>query len=344
MKQFTNSVKFVSAAGVLLAHFACAEQQEEFVDTLKAFAQWDERQLARTRNPALSNGVGFKASFVVTRFRTDIEQGAEIRSSTVAWTNGCCVMRTHIAYEHPPIYRSVGSPEYPRLSYDRDGNLIVWRAAEEYTVYAPDRNDNLTKYQMYRVSNEGRILDTKSYAILTRYSVGNLNNLALFEQFRMVTGRGFASQLQVVTCETPTEVSSGRFALEALGSYGSGLRGTWKLSYEKQLGNLIREAAFTAEVTGQPTLQVLNAGEVSCPGLVLAESGTFASGWHRGRFHNEAQYQLLNLKGIIRSEFASFFDQVLDQFGLPLPKGQSEIVDRRTWPPTRTPVEEHRFR
>ena len=330
MKNIVVFWGFAVTITMALANLTRADEQPELTGTLGKLAQEDDRQILRIGNPALSNAVGFLTTCLVMRpHRFDPVQSPEMRNSTIAWSNGACLVRTLISYEYPPIFQKAGILDYRPFDYDRDGNLIVWRGVEEYSVYAADRNENLIKYLKHHVSPAGKILDTNSYTILTRYSVGDHNSLALFEQFRMATGRGFTGHLQRLTSEEALGVPPDRFALEALGSFGPGLRGAWKLAGEKKSCDLIREATFTPNGTGRPNVEVKNEGQMTCPGLTIAERGSFASGWYQGRFRTEAKYYVLTLKSITQSDFDSFQRQILDQLDAPLPEGQSEVIDRR---------------
>jgi hypothetical protein len=278
------SIAFAAAgAGILPALSTHAQSNEEL---LAEFRQKDVAQLL-LQGPQKPEGIsGFRVSFLATRkvLSFDPEQGMQTDYVDTEWTKDRCVMKLVTTFEHPPVFRPPGTPGYKRGEWDKDGNLIVWREKCKYCLFATNVNDTLESSNMYRINPNGEIITSNESTKLLRFRIGDRNNIYIFDQFRQATGWGVGEQL-VRIVEGPVAQPPNLRFFKAAANRPSGLKGTWDIRFEDGSDPIIRQGAFWTDGQADPTVQIESAGVMKCPGLKIAEVGTFTSGSYTRTFH-----------------------------------------------------------
>lgn len=271
----------------------------------------------------------------------DREQAPQISQANVAWGRDWCVLKIFSSYERDPIYRPPGTPGYQGIDYDRNSNLILWRTTEKYILSSKDRNETLEKQVMFVVSPEGELMDTSPYFMLWRFKVGDRNNLHLFDQLRMATGWGFATQLVEILSKEPDPANPDLMLVVARAQRGM-LHGIWKLTLDKRNDWLARKAQFFPVELAQPGiisevpyLMTTSSGVKETLGVKIAQAGSYQSTPFHLKFRVD-DFEAVNLR---EGELHPLFKEVLERITAPLPPN-SEIIDLRGGGAQRIPTAE----
>jgi len=201
------------------------------------------------------NNIGYRISFVIATNNNqfhDPSQGMVFMDCTITRTEEGCAMKITNHYEHPPVFAVRSKPgdgshhDYRAFDYNADGNLIVWRTLGKHILSTPDRNDTLEKVRVFFVATNGEIVETDDNIKLHRWSIGSLDSMYEFRQFRLAAGRGFSKDLRSVT--SVKTLASGLLEVTVQASRGQGLQGTWELTTDPTSDYLVRKAAFTKKL------------------------------------------------------------------------------------------------
>jgi hypothetical protein len=280
-----------------------------------------------------ANLADYKVSFVVTRTDNpfnDPNQGTVFEDCEVTWTpKGNFAMKMKRHYEHPPVFGHVRSNNYLPVDYDKKEDLVVWRATQEYVLCTSDRNDLITKYEVFTVDPGGKVTEKGTNVILTQFPVDKPYSAYQFKYYRLPMGRGFSSRL--TTIETGEALPSGLLKLKSNGSCGPGFQGRWEVTVDPGADHLVREAFFTRDSESKPMEVVTTSGIVKQDGITLAKNGVYKSisGF-------ELSVEVTGLSKI--TETNVLYDEIVSELNKKLPHGAS-IVDMRGDRTIRTTVE-----
>lgn len=261
----------------------------------------------------------------------DPNQGMVVIECALSRTEHAFAMKMIYHYEHPPTFAHIGSNnDYRPVDYDADGNLIVWRTLEKYILSTPERNDNIEKLKSLFVAPNGKVLHKSgNHTRLTRFPIGNPNNMYEFNMYQLATGRGFSRHLRTVT--SVESLSSCLTKVTATGSYWSSLPGTWELTLDANSDYLVRKAILTPHGLDIPAIEVTSTGLVAKDLLKIARNGKATS-------LNVFEF-LLEVRDISKVVAPNVvYEEVLSRLNSPLPSGKAEIMDYRGEKTVRIPV------
>jgi hypothetical protein len=305
--------------------------QQTVASALDRLREKDQLQLLMPIPAVRPQVAGFKVSFVMRiKHIFAADQGQHLSSCDVVWTRNWVAMKIADTYEQNPVFRPPGTTGYQPLDYDAQGNLNLWRPIARYVLSTRDTNETYDVSAMYTLGPDGRAVATNTYTKVSRFPVGDRNNLYIFDQFRMATGWGFGSLLTRITATTPAPSHTGCNLIEAVGSYGKGLSGKWVIICEAGDDPLIREAQFLVDGSGEPLVSVSDSGVLTAPGLRIALSGSFRSGRY------ESNFQVLNAESLDASSINRdpLFKEISARLAAQLP-AESETLDFRGKKPER---------
>jgi len=279
----------------------------------------------------ISKAIGYKVSFLLTRraHRFDPRQGIAIEDCQATWTpEGSFAMKKTDYYEKDiPIFGARGTWGYRGWDYDGDGNLIVWRHVESYTLFAPDRNDRIQHTKALRIDPNGKLVREGSIKrMLHRYPIGNRGNTYEFDELQLATGRGFSRDLGSIT--SVKTLPSG--LVQATGHRPGGPGHIWELTIDPNSDYLVRKATLTWPGQNKPTIVVTSGGLMVKDGLKIGKYGTYRHS------SSERSFEVTDISKVVGPN--KLYEEVLLHLDSPLPPG-SMIIDLRGEKPIRTTVE-----
>jgi hypothetical protein len=249
----------------------------------------------------------------------------------VSRTEHVFAMKMIYHYEDPPTFAHIGSnSDYRSVDYDAHGNLIVWRTLEKYILSTPERNDNIEKLKSFFVTPDGKVLDKSgNHTKLTRFPIGNPNNMYEFNMYQLATGRGFSTHL--ATVRSVESLPLGLTKVTARGSYWSSLPGTWELTLDPNSDYLVRKAILTPDGRHIPAIEVTSTGLVAKDLVQIARNGKTTC---LNVF--EVLIEVRDISKVVGRNV--LYDEVLSRLNSPLCSGKAEIMDYRSEKAVRIPV------
>jgi hypothetical protein len=172
-------------------------------------------------------------------------------------------------YGSAPIFAIPGEHGYHPGDYDEQGNLIVWRILEKYSLFTDKVNNRLEVRQSNRVNSESLVVRAPTSSVLYIYPPGDENYFFEFQRLLLAVGRGVSSQIISVTEVRLTD--SGLLDVEAAGTKPTG--GTWKLSIDPAADYLIRRASLITGPSKAPSLVTSTSGRLTSGGSSVAQRG-----------------------------------------------------------------------
>lgn len=275
---------------------------------------------------------GYKTLFtIVTNAKPqDPNQGLLAMDCEATWiAQGSFAMKIVYDYEKEvPCFVLKSSGCYKSIEYDQDGNLVLWRTLEKYILSTPDRNDTLKKLKVFFVGPDGQIAKTGDNMLLHQFPIDSPDSMYEFNQFQLATGRGLASNLDIVN--SVKSLSSGLTKVTAYGSYGPGLQGSWELILDPNSDYLVREATLMTGSHDKPTIVIASDGVIRKDEVKMAKYGTF-------KYSNilDLSFEVTDISKVVGTN--TLYEEVISRLNSSMPPG-SEIIDMRGEKPVRTTV------
>ncbi|MCP3903610.1 MAG: hypothetical protein GY715_08235 [Planctomycetes bacterium] len=281
------------------------------------------------RDAALCSG-GFTSTFEMRlpAVLFDAGQGDEVDQGIVTCSATEVGVSLDATYEQDPIHRAVDTFNYHEMDVDEALNLIVWRTAAKQTLSAPDLNDTIADKEVLIVDSGNVVISTDPHRMLYRYAVGEDDNIFVYEQFLLASGRGYAQHLATLVSETP--LGGGLTEVVATGTYGVGYPGTWTLIVDTLADLLVRSASFVDDETAEVALTTTCTGSLTDGGQTIGASGTYNYDVNAGHIYT---VEFTNLTFVATTDAILLLDLRTAITAPPL-KG-SETVDYSVEPPVR---------
>lgn len=199
-----------------------------------------------------------KFNVLTQAVESDPEQGLLVKKCHVVWKKNETNMKVIYDYLKDPVYSPPDSEIYQSIDYDANKRLIIWRLVEKYIMSTSEKTEIFDKTQLLYVSPNGDIQKSGGYHT-TRHVFpdgGKYDGNYEFEQFFLASGLSFSDYID--PNESPEmEILDGNvILLNARGTFGKNMKGTWKLTVDPDFGFFIRKAVFTGEGLHKPSVEL----------------------------------------------------------------------------------------
>lgn len=295
---------------------------------LERLAEKDASELAEpTDGIRNTSNVGYAATFLAF-FPAHLhkEFGDAVVLCEAIWTNGFCLLSQYRCFDK----ESGQQGRFPK-AYTQSLHNVAARRDWTGAIFAGGRSESRHEAREISAIN-GSATFTNLHVDVTMFAAGDRESISIFDRFCWLTGRGYAHFLNEVITTADRVRLMRPWRLEASGDFSTWRDGRWVFALEPD-SYLVREARFTPKGAADAALIWTNSGNVECPGLSIARSGSeqVLDISRSKEIQVISLIEVLSLTNLTSAEaVAARCARILERMNAPVPPGRfSRIVDYR---------------